>query len=668
MAFDTDRRLPRLWPYLLLCAGLAAWIDFSSFHRHNHSDSLVPVLSSLYAWTPFYWEQNRVGMLVPFLAVPFRHPMDNLLFEAWLVLWAALALPFLLARYVLRAPGWPLAALVAAAAWVGLSSPGWLFNSSFGQLHYAPSLCLGVGGLLVVEAAAACCNASAAVRRLLAALVLLLLANWANSAVSPFLLPLVLLRALFGSPVANEAEPTARWRRVFRALNGEAILALALAGIGFASCFGHVWLVPVKGNPVECGLQPPRYWLQSWGRMATNTWREACQDGWRGLLGLALAGGLWYVLPRLRSQTKVIRRNAAGLLAAAAVYGLFMGSAGWVRVNNFSARYWIPVVFIGELALAILAVAPLLAAARPRLAAVATTGLALIVASTFGLPSRTQARAALDEITVAGVTLAERTADIVATRATHLAGDYWQVWTSVFHANLVLRERHQDHLVWGLSHRSSPTWPSWGLVEPDALRLAILTPQGRPPQDIQPLVENYFGPLEVAERRPTLWRMQRRHCNDSHSPSDDQPVQTLWYGGFFPPWDYQLSSLHLCGGTGSLRITNRSGSPRTVTLEMGLHAIEREPCHLWLDSDLFTDCVPLSWLPRAYTRTITVPPGRHAVTYYCDGRIGHTYRHPRPVVFCVSDFHLVVEPAEGPPTAGLLPAQPAVASGRSLAP
>ena len=55
------------WVVALL---LAPWMDLSPLHRFHDSDSLVPVLMSLQRWTPFYWEQNRFGSLLPLLAVP----------------------------------------------------------------------------------------------------------------------------------------------------------------------------------------------------------------------------------------------------------------------------------------------------------------------------------------------------------------------------------------------------------------------------------------------------------------------------------------------------------------------------------------------------------------------------------------------------------------------
>ena len=90
--------VPRLWPWLLVCAALAVWIDLGSLHRCQHADSLLPVPISLYRWTPFYWELDRIGMLVPLLALPFKNPLVNLLVQDAVNVFGGLAFLFLLAR------------------------------------------------------------------------------------------------------------------------------------------------------------------------------------------------------------------------------------------------------------------------------------------------------------------------------------------------------------------------------------------------------------------------------------------------------------------------------------------------------------------------------------------------------------------------------------------
>src|SRR5262245_15413960 len=90
-------RLPGLGIYLLLCAGAALWADLGTLHRLQHGDSLMPVLVSLQRWTPYFWEQDRYGMLIPLLARPVTNPFANLLFQGFLNVTFGLAAFFLLA-------------------------------------------------------------------------------------------------------------------------------------------------------------------------------------------------------------------------------------------------------------------------------------------------------------------------------------------------------------------------------------------------------------------------------------------------------------------------------------------------------------------------------------------------------------------------------------------
>src|SRR5947209_6850022 len=92
---DGEYHEPSGWPFILLCAVAALTIDFGSLHRLQQGDSLIAVLTSLYCWTPFYWEENRFGMLMAFIAMPVKHPLANLLFQDALLIFACLAVFFL---------------------------------------------------------------------------------------------------------------------------------------------------------------------------------------------------------------------------------------------------------------------------------------------------------------------------------------------------------------------------------------------------------------------------------------------------------------------------------------------------------------------------------------------------------------------------------------------
>src|SRR4029077_11756254 len=116
----------------------------------HQSDSLIPVLVSLQKWTPFYWDQDRMGMLVPLLTLPLRQPLWNLVAQEAIHVFAGLAAMFLLPRYVLRDGSYVLAGTVSAASCLALA-PGWLFGFT-AYTNYGIWLALGLGGLVLAEA------------------------------------------------------------------------------------------------------------------------------------------------------------------------------------------------------------------------------------------------------------------------------------------------------------------------------------------------------------------------------------------------------------------------------------------------------------------------------------------------------------------------------------
>lgn len=65
--------------FLLATALAAVVVDLSGAPAGHHADSVIPVLTSLYHWEPFFWGTDRNGQLLPLLALPFAHPFTNLL-------------------------------------------------------------------------------------------------------------------------------------------------------------------------------------------------------------------------------------------------------------------------------------------------------------------------------------------------------------------------------------------------------------------------------------------------------------------------------------------------------------------------------------------------------------------------------------------------------------
>jgi hypothetical protein len=622
---DDRRDLPPLWPYLVLCGVAALWVDFSDFHQQNTSDSLVPVVTSLYRWTPYYWECSRLGMLVPLLAVPFKSPFANLMAQGWLVLFAAFATYFLLARYVVRRSSWPAVGALASAAFVLLTLPCTTFVCTFGQPHYAVGMALGLAALLLAEQAAA----GGALRWwLLPALGLILLAHWVNAGIALIFGPLVLLRALLENRGVAGTPAPSLWARLRRGLDAETRLALGLLAAGLAGHLVFRYLVTDLGDPVGEGVANPLRWPAAWKGLAINTWEAALESSWRGYAALAVAGVLLLLAPAVRRRAAAPLRGTLALAGGAAVYGLFVGTLGWVSHNYFCYKYWIPVIIFCEVALAVLVAAPLagLLGARGRRALWVLVAPALLAGLAYaeGRPSRARARAALDQVPHS-MPLPQCSADLIAARASHLIAPYGDLWTGVFHANLYLYERCENRVLWGVGGRCWPTWEMWGRMAPEDMRVAGITDGvgGLPNKEVKDYLTICFPPTAVVEKRQTMWLfLPTDEMPRDAAPSPSAPVLASWHGGFYGleiSLENPAENNRWCGATSAkLTLTNTSDRPRTVTLEMLPHTNHKLWSNLYVECPLFCDHRVINFESGPYERTVTLPPGKHVLRISCD--------------------------------------------------
>lgn len=127
----------------------ALWIAFGHFQFGQHADSLIPVLVSLQHWTPYYWAQDRYGMLIPLLTAPLHNPLTNMMVQSAIGIFAAMSAGFFLVQYFFQdSPIW----LVAAALqniWILLLVSKVVQFELFVDLPYAPSMALGFAALVV---------------------------------------------------------------------------------------------------------------------------------------------------------------------------------------------------------------------------------------------------------------------------------------------------------------------------------------------------------------------------------------------------------------------------------------------------------------------------------------------------------------------------------------
>ena len=141
---DTAPGGPGLRHYLLLYAAVALWIDFGHVHRWHHSDTILFSVASLYGWTPFFWQQDRVGLFVPLLTSWCPDPLANLLMQSWATVFLGLAAPLLLAEVVCPRPAGRLAATLAGALMLALA-PDRVRDNLLIECYYPQAIALGCG-------------------------------------------------------------------------------------------------------------------------------------------------------------------------------------------------------------------------------------------------------------------------------------------------------------------------------------------------------------------------------------------------------------------------------------------------------------------------------------------------------------------------------------------
>jgi hypothetical protein len=474
---DAPPSVPPLWPFLLSCAAAALWADLGTIHRDQHSDSILNVLISLQRWTPFYWEQDRFGTAIPLLAVPFRHPLANLLVQGFLSIFGGLSAFFLLARQAIRDASYPAVATLGAATFLTLTPAPYRFEYLIDQ-PYGVGLSLALGGLILLEGG----RGGPGWARWVGALVLVALAHWVNCGTAVFLCPLVLLEGVLGRE---------RGRR------REAVRALLVLAVGFG--IGRLLMSLSPDHMPVFGTRPPARWPSGWWHLARRSWIALRPPLWPAALALEAAVGVAVMLRPGRGRSPVAAAKVpAALLGAALVLAMLAGTSLWVERNAYEPRYLFPSAILSQVAVAAMAIPRREATvSRARAVPALGAGLVLLAASgvSYGLPSIAGIRRDLDRRCGA------LTADLLDARCTHLAGDYWTVWVAVFHANLVLHDRGEARMLWGVSYRAGPTVPLWDRVAMNERRVAI------PVGDAmgEHWLKSYdFPPLRLEEVRPTI--------------------------------------------------------------------------------------------------------------------------------------------------------------------
>jgi hypothetical protein len=399
-------------------ASLAAWMGLGTLHDFQHADSLLPVLISTQRWTPFFWAEDRFGMLVPLLAMPIHDPLANLLAQGWMMTSAALLAPFVVARFLTaRSSEWIGIGACTNLLFLLITRPvvhfDWFVNQPYGL-----SIFLGFAALVVADRHAR--NGGA-----IAAIALLALACWINISI---VVMLVIAAVAKGSRSAR---------------------LLTLEGAGAALAFLLSRYCAAVHTVVS--MIPPRQWAESWKKLFENAASTIASpaDAVAVAVGVAFSvGWLW------RTGGLPHWKRAAAILAMVVGTWLFVGTLLWVEVNRYSARYMYPTLMMVGVGVSIVFAA--LFAKRAKELSITTLAMLLVVVIVgYGTPSLGRIERRLND------RFGVQTAAVLRSGATVIAGDYWRVWPAVFHANLTLARARAHSRVFGLAYRSEETDPLW---------------------------------------------------------------------------------------------------------------------------------------------------------------------------------------------------------------
>lgn len=479
-----DRKLPVLvLACLALCAG---WIALSRIHVYQNSDTLLMVLISLQRWTPLFWEQDRLGMLFPLLAWPWRHPFDNVLVQCWLTTFFCLASSFLLGNYVLGRQRGVIVGALSCVLLIGCLDLYQRFTFLINVHHFATSAAFGLAGLILLDHWHERSRAAKT-----AGILSLLVGHWINPSLAIALGPLLLVRGLCFRAL-SESESADRYDstklqtairlpsfvpsfasrgffaacRVLR-LGVDEVRALTV----ISGCLAFAMIVSrTAPNRQSYRFLRPAEWYACAREMAELLWQEYAATWLAACVAIAAVGMLSWCWRDGRAAARVSLPVFLGLFGTAAAQFLFMTALNHIR-DCQSSRHMLLAVFIAQAAPVSFAVVQLAATfghARfwRGVPVAALLALVLTVAWTHGRPGIDVARASLDE--AAGA----YTEDVLSAQCTHITGDYWNVWKAVFHANMRLADEHSPRHVWGLCFRSGPTRPQWQHLPPEQLRIA----------------------------------------------------------------------------------------------------------------------------------------------------------------------------------------------------
>lgn len=189
---------PIIWFILVigtLCLSLITALD-KYVQSHHNSDSVTHSLASHDTWTPFFWGQDRLGMLYSLLGAGIKDPVNNLLFLNVVFVLCVLVMFPLWGYWLTRSRVGFCGGLLASFIYAFLPGAREIFVSSVEHPEYAGALVLGFGGMIFLDAIQKPQITKKVWLEIIAGLILLMLAAWVNITIPIFLGGFFVLRWL----------------------------------------------------------------------------------------------------------------------------------------------------------------------------------------------------------------------------------------------------------------------------------------------------------------------------------------------------------------------------------------------------------------------------------------------------------------------------------------
>ncbi|MFB3891288.1 MAG: hypothetical protein ACE15C_04610 [Phycisphaerae bacterium] len=491
--------------------------------KWHDSDTFIFSLASTYAWSPFFWGQDRLGMFFPLVAMPVADPLWNMVSQCVLMSLFGLGAFVLLGWYFTDAKRGAVIGLLIGLAMLFIMDEWRVFQLLIAHSEYLGSFCLALAGMLVLARGRPGAAAPPGPFRVVAGAILILLGCWINITVPILFVPMIVGRWLTGSGPMPPVKVNARdLAPVGNAVPTSSAMALRILRWPFqGQRAAYTWsiivmaagMVAVKALAValnlpksSTALTPASEWLGGWQRMLDNTmeflyslriWR-VFHLRW-GLSDEQIRMAKYSVpafmvvlaLARLpfKGGLRALARAccvAAVMAVPAVLFFLLAGTLQHVKEYEYGWRYALPTVILLAAAVASFTVVIIwswLAAWRgaPAIAAVVALALAMpvLALSWYEHPDEQKVRLAWDQReawTAVGRmgTLGERCREVIEQRCTHVGGHMWHTWDTVFYTNLLLYRSGSPRRVYGISWRGEEMRRLWRGMPASAIRLGSM--------------------------------------------------------------------------------------------------------------------------------------------------------------------------------------------------